>query len=68
MQGGYKAVIVDSIQTLAMQQIQTPAGSVGQITNSTHLLSEVAKKTKEFTQPTHVKNVYDKSSSQIAIH
>ena len=45
MQGGYKAVIVDSIQTLATQQIQTPAGSVGQITNSTHLLSEVAKKT-----------------------
>lgn len=43
--GDFDVVIVDSIQTVSMQQLQTPAGSVGQITNCTHLLSEAAKKT-----------------------
>jgi DNA repair protein RadA/Sms len=36
-------VIVDSIQTLAMQALSSAAGSVGQITNSANLLTQAAK-------------------------
>jgi DNA repair protein RadA/Sms len=44
-QGKYKLVIVDSIQTLAMQAIASAPGSVGQITNSSNLLTQAAKAT-----------------------
>lgn len=43
--GKYAVVIVDSIQTIALQNVTSAPGSVGQITNSTHVLSEVAKQT-----------------------
>jgi DNA repair protein RadA/Sms len=43
MQGGYKLVIVDSIQTLTCQNISSSAGTVSQITNSTQLLMSAAK-------------------------
>lgn len=42
-QGDYKLVIVDSIQTVSCSAITSSAGSVNQITNSTYLLSRVAK-------------------------
>jgi DNA repair protein RadA/Sms len=42
---GYKLVIVDSIQTLTMNDIASAAGSVGQITNSSNLLTQAAKAT-----------------------
>src|SRR6266702_1506017 len=38
--GTYKLVIVDSIQTLAMNDISSAAGSVSQITNSSNLLTQ----------------------------
>lgn len=41
--GKYKAVIVDSIQTISCNAIASPAGTISQITNSTHLLSAAAK-------------------------
>lgn len=41
--GTYKAVIVDSIQTISCQSIGSAPGSVSQITNSTHLLTTAAK-------------------------
>jgi len=41
--GSYKLVIVDSIQTLAMNDIASAPGSVGQITNSSNLLTQAAK-------------------------
>lgn len=41
----YKVVIVDSIQTLAMQALSSAPGSVGQITNSSNLLTQAAKAT-----------------------
>lgn len=41
--GHYKLVIVDSIQTLAMNDIASAPGSVGQITNSSNLLTQAAK-------------------------
>jgi DNA repair protein RadA/Sms len=41
--GGYKLVIVDSIQTIACNDIPTSAGSISQITNSANLLINVAK-------------------------
>lgn len=41
--GKYKLVVVDSIQTLAMQALSSAAGSVGQITNSSNLLTQAAK-------------------------
>lgn len=44
-QGAYRLVIVDSIQTLAMQELSSAAGSVGQITNSSNLLTQAAKTT-----------------------
>jgi len=43
--GSYKLVIVDSIQTLAMNDLTSAAGSVSQITNSANLLTQAAKKT-----------------------
>jgi DNA repair protein RadA/Sms len=43
MQGSYKLVIVDSIQTLTCQNIASGAGTVSQITNSTQLLMSAAK-------------------------
>jgi len=39
----YKLVVVDSIQTIASINISSSAGSVSQITNSTHLLTMAAK-------------------------
>jgi len=39
----YKLVIVDSIQTLECSHVTSPAGSVSQIINSTHLLTNAAK-------------------------
>jgi len=42
-QGAYDLVIVDSIQTLAMQDLSSAAGSVSQITNSSNLLTQAAK-------------------------
>lgn len=41
----YQLVIVDSIQTLAMSAISSASGSVSQITNSSNLLTQAAKKT-----------------------
>lgn len=43
--GKYKLVIVDSIQTVSCEGISSAAGTVSQITNSTHLLTAVAKQT-----------------------
>ena len=43
--GKYELVIVDSIQTLAMNDVSSAAGSVSQITNSSNLLTQSAKKT-----------------------
>lgn len=43
--GEYKLVVVDSIQTITANDISSAPGSVSQITNSTHLLSVVAKQT-----------------------
>lgn len=42
-QGEYRLVIVDSIQTLAMAEIASAPGSVGQITNSSNVLTQAAK-------------------------
>ncbi len=41
----FKLVIVDSIQTVACSEVSSTAGSVSQITNSTHLLTAAAKQT-----------------------
>jgi DNA repair protein RadA/Sms len=43
--GAYEVVVVDSIQTLACNAISSAAGTVSQITNSTHLLTAAAKAT-----------------------
>lgn len=43
--GKYELVIVDSIQTLVMNDISSAAGSVSQITNSSNLLTQAAKRT-----------------------
>lgn len=43
--GDFRLVIVDSIQTVTAKDISSAPGSVSQITNSTHLLSVVAKQT-----------------------
>lgn len=43
--GDYKLVIIDSIQTISTEGISSAPGTVSQITNSTHLLSIVAKQT-----------------------
>lgn len=41
--GGYRLVIVDSVQAIACQAINSAAGNVSQITNSTALLTAAAK-------------------------
>lgn len=41
--GQYQLVIVDSIQTIAMEAVSSSAGTVSQITNSTHLIMAAAK-------------------------
>lgn len=41
----YKLVIVDSIQTVSCDGVSSAAGTVSQITNSTHLLTAAAKQT-----------------------
>jgi DNA repair protein RadA/Sms len=41
--GSYELVIVDSIQTVAVNEISSAAGNVSQITNSAQLLSAAAK-------------------------
>lgn len=43
--GDYELVIVDSIQTVSCSGVSSAAGSVSQITNSTHLLTAAAKTT-----------------------
>lgn len=43
--GDFRLVIVDSIQTVTAKDVSSAPGSVSQITNSTHLLSVVAKQT-----------------------
>lgn len=43
--GDYKFVVVDSIQTITVGEVSSAPGSVSQITNSTHMLSVVAKQT-----------------------
>jgi DNA repair protein RadA/Sms len=43
--GQYQLVVVDSIQTVACQDIPSSAGSVAQITNSTQVLTGAAKQT-----------------------
>ena len=43
--GKYALVVVDSIQTMVMNDISSAAGSVSQITNSANLLTQAAKKT-----------------------
>lgn len=39
----YEVVIVDSIQTVTVENIASAAGTVSQITNSTHILTQAAK-------------------------
>jgi len=41
--GGYDLVVVDSIQTMAVNEVSSAAGNVSQITNSAQLLSAAAK-------------------------
>jgi DNA repair protein RadA/Sms len=41
--GGYDIVVVDSIQTVAVNEVASAAGNVSQITNSTQLLTAAAK-------------------------
>lgn len=43
--GKYKLVIVDSIQTMAMQEIASAPGTVSQITNSANVVIQAAKNT-----------------------
>lgn len=43
--GKYKLIIMDSIQTVSCEGINSAAGTVSQITNSTHLLTAAAKQT-----------------------
>lgn len=42
--GEYDLVVVDSIQTIALREISSSPGSISQITNSTHMLMNVSKK------------------------
>ena len=44
-EGGFKLVIVDSIQAVSVEQLASAAGTVSQITGSAQLLSAAAKKT-----------------------
>jgi DNA repair protein RadA/Sms len=43
--GKHKVVVVDSIQTIACSAISSAAGTVSQITNSTQLITQAAKRT-----------------------
>jgi DNA repair protein RadA/Sms len=43
LEGNYDLVVVDSIQTVAVKGVASAAGSVSQITNSTHLILNAAK-------------------------
>ena len=43
--GEFDLVVVDSIQAISVNEVSSAAGSVSQITNSTHLLSAAAKST-----------------------
>lgn len=43
VQGSYDVVFVDSIQTMTVSGVASTAGSVSQITNSTHVLMSAAK-------------------------
>ncbi|HEU4914491.1 MAG TPA: DNA repair protein RadA [Candidatus Saccharimonadales bacterium] len=43
LEGSYELVVVDSIQTVAVKGVASAAGSVSQITNSTHLILNAAK-------------------------
>lgn len=43
--GEYKVVIIDSIQTLALEEISSAPGTVSQITNSSNVLIRAAKET-----------------------
>lgn len=43
MKGDYDAVVVDSIQTVTVSSVASMAGTVSQITNSTHILMNAAK-------------------------
>lgn len=43
--GDYEAVVVDSVQAIAVNEIASAAGNVSQITNSTQLLTAAAKAT-----------------------
>ena len=43
--GEFDLVVVDSIQSIALEQISSAAGTVSQITNSTQLLTAAAKQT-----------------------
>lgn len=45
IEGDYDIVVVDSIQTVTVNEVASAAGSVSQITNSTQLLSLAAKST-----------------------
>src|SRR3989338_4640507 len=42
-QGSFNAVIIDSIQTMAVNEISSSAGTVSQITNATRLIGAAAK-------------------------
>ena len=42
-EGGFNLVIIDSIQTLAMEEISSAPGTVSQITNSSNLIIQAAK-------------------------
>ncbi len=44
MSGEYKLVVVDSIQTVTATEIASGAGSISQITNSSRLMAEAAKR------------------------
>lgn len=42
-QGSFNAVVIDSIQTMAVNEISSSAGTVSQITNATRLIGAAAK-------------------------
>ncbi len=42
-EGGYRLVVIDSIQTIAMNELSSAPGSVSQITNAANLLIQAAK-------------------------
>lgn len=44
-EGGHELVVVDSVQTISVSAVSSAAGSVSQITNSTHMLMQAAKNT-----------------------